>query len=83
MYKKHLNSGSKEDEVKYKLYKNKLTNLLRCAERNYFKFKLNEVKGDIKNTWKILKTIINKKGKNTSNNTTFKCGNAVISGWWV
>ena len=37
-------------EVKYKTYKNKLTNMLRSTGRRYYNYKLNNIKGVMKNT---------------------------------
>ena len=41
---------------KYKCYKNKLTNIIKAAKRNYY---LNKFEADIKQTWQLLKNINN------------------------
>ena len=44
LYKQYLNNKSNETLGKYKKYKNKLTSILRLAEKNYFSNKLLEAK---------------------------------------
>ena len=48
------------NKVKYKQYKNLFKNCLRSAERNYFSKKLMEKTASIKDTWKVINTILNK-----------------------
>ena len=52
---------------KYKTYNNKLTNVIRYAERQYYQDKFELAKGNINKTWQILKTVIN---PNTQNKPT-------------
>ena len=47
-------------EIRYKSYKNRLTNILQHEETQYYSEKLNSVKGHIKSSWRILKNVINK-----------------------
>ena len=58
---------SNEKRLKYKTYKNKLTNLLRVAKRLYFQNQIEINKTNIKQTWRILNNAIgqNKKKKLT------------------
>ena len=58
---------SNEKRLKYKTYKNKLTNLLRVAKRLYFENQIEINKTNIKQTWRILNNAIgqNKKKKLT------------------
>ena len=44
----------------YKSYRNKLTSILRKSEKQYYNQLLIEQKGNVKNIWKILNTIIRK-----------------------
>ena len=48
-----------------KFIKNKLNHSLRIAKRLYYERKLEYVKTNTKNTWKILNEVINKKKKTT------------------
>ena len=61
LYKMFLKSRSKQSEDKYKTYKNKLTTILRKCEKNYNTKLLELNKGNLKETWKLLNSIINKK----------------------
>ena len=58
---KKLLSRTIISETKYKLYKNKLTSILRFSEKSYYSKRLLENKGNAKRIWKILNTVINKK----------------------
>ena len=71
LYKAFLNSNKPESESKYKIYKNKLTTILRKAEKDYYSNKLLEVKGNMKNTWKVLKSVINKSSRNKKPHSSF------------
>ena len=57
--------------MKYKIYKNKLTNILRYCEREYYNKSLELHKKDIKKTWKILNEVINKRCKSNSFSKNF------------
>ena len=50
----------------HKSYRNKLTSILRKGEKQYYNQLLIEQKGNVKNIWKILNTII-RKPKNSYN----------------
>ena len=58
MYRKFVESKLQADEVKYKVYKNKLTKILKAAERHYYSEQLNMHKNNMKATWKILNEVI-------------------------
>ena len=65
LYKQYLHQRSNEKLLKYKTYKNKLTNLLRVAKRLYFENQIEINNTNIKQTWRILNNAIgqNKKKK--------------------
>ena len=54
MYIKSIKTKLKHDDDKYKVYKNKLTKVIKTAERLYYSRVLDEHKSDIKGTWRIL-----------------------------
>ena len=66
LYKRFLKNRTVESEQKYKPYKNKLTNIKRFCGKEYYSNLLDENKNNIKEMWKILNTIINKKSKNSA-----------------
>ena len=49
---------------KYKMYKNKLTNVIHYAERQYYQQKFELAKGNMNKTWQILITVINPNAQN-------------------
>jgi len=59
-------SRSDSDLIKYKKYKNKLTSLLRLAEKEYYDGRFKEIQGDISKTWKVIKSILPKSPKRDS-----------------
>ena len=58
LYKQYLRHRSNEKLLKYKTYKNKLTDLLRVAKRLYFQNQIKFNKTNIKRTWRILNNAI-------------------------
>ena len=71
LYTQFLKSRNPVIESKYKTYKNKLTHSIRIAKRIYFDRRLTDNKSNMKETWKILNSIINKKTAKARLNTTF------------
>ena len=63
---------------KYKRYKNKLTSILRQAEKDYFSKKIFEARDSISKTWSILNRLTKKTGSNESINK-IGIGNTVIN----
>ena len=58
---------------KYKSYRNKLNSVLRLAKSNYYSVLLNQEKNNMRNTWKILNSIIR------SNTNKSKCSEKFVS----
>ena len=64
LYKQYLrNRRSDAQFLKYKKYKNKLTYLLRIAKKRYYEAQIDKNKDNIKLTWKILNSLINRTEK--------------------
>ena len=61
----------------YKRYRNKLNQLLRSAERKHYHDLLNEYKSNIKKSWQVIKSIINKR-KYTPISNKFKDNDKII-----
>ena len=59
LYKKWLKKRTDISLSKYKRYKNKLTDVMRRAEKLYYENRFVELKNDAKNTWKLIKSVIN------------------------
>ena len=49
-----------ESNLKYKKYKNKLTTVIRFAEKNFYAEKFEMAKGNIRKRWLIIKHIANR-----------------------
>ena len=57
LYKTFIKKRSTDSKNKYKSYRNKLTAILRKAERQYYLTKLERVKDNLGKTWRILNSI--------------------------
>ena len=81
LYKRFLKSRSEVAEIRYKSYKNKLTSILRQCEKEYYSNLLEESKQNIKETWKIVNKLLNKKStKNPSYSSEYKNNGSTIPG---
>ena len=60
LYTKYLKVKSVYNEITYKNYKNKLTRILKAAEKKYYSELLIANKSNMRKTWNIIKGIINK-----------------------
>ena len=76
LYKLSLKQCCYEDT--YKIYKNKLTNLLRKVEKDYYQDLLKQNRANLKKSWQIIKQVINK-NKSTLTQTQFKSGDNLIT----
>ncbi len=79
MYKHFLRLRTRESELKYKNYRNKLTTVLRQAENDYYSFKLESLRSDIKGTWKVLRRILNGGGETQFYPKEFKSEGRVVT----
>jgi hypothetical protein len=60
LYRKFLKTQNETNETKYKLYRNKLTHVIRKTKKMYFEKKFQTCKSDIKKTWDTIKELIRK-----------------------
>ena len=72
LYKIWLHSQTPAAESRYKIYKNKLTTILRTAEKEHYSKLLSDAKGNIKDTWKFLNAAMKKKKSSTEFPTHFE-----------
>ena len=63
LYKKYLISRTVKSNERYKLYKNKLTCIIRKAEKQYYKDKFEKCKNDTRNTWAAINDVLRKSKK--------------------
>ena len=80
LYKRYLKSRTKDAEVRYKMYKNKLTAVLRYCEKQYYTDLLQNCKNNIRETWKVLKKVIGNENKKSQYPSEFKKNNNSITG---
>ena len=62
----------------YKVYRNKLNGLLRRAERKHYQLLLQKDQNNLKQSWKIINEVINKK-KNSLNSKEFLINNETVT----
>ena len=58
LYKQYLKHPCSITQSRYKLYRNKLTHLLRAAEKSYVKSYLEGYKGNLRKTWKLINGLL-------------------------
>ena len=68
LYEKFLKQRNSKNEEAYKVYKNLFEKLKKQSKKLYFQNKFKKYENDIKNTWKIMKSII---GKSSVHNDNF------------
>ena len=73
LYKRYLKNRTNANEMKYKIYKNKLTNIKRISEKEYYAKLIENNKNNIKNMWRSLNEIIKKKPQKCDYPEQFKC----------
>ena len=78
LYKRFLKNRTKDNEQKYKAYKNRLINIKRFSQKEYYSNLLEVNKNNIKETWNILNNIINKKAKKSQYPQQFNDSNGNI-----
>ncbi len=77
LYKKYLKNPSTKNCDTYKTYRNKLHSTLRMAKRNYFSDILEKERNNMRNTWKILNSIL--RPKTTASTDKFVSGDVSIT----
>ena len=60
LYRDFIKARTQEAETKYKVYKNKLTTIMRQAKKDYYSALLERNKSNIKETWNTLKKVMGK-----------------------
>ena len=78
LYKQFIKYRCDKNLQRYKTYKNRLTSVLRLAERHYYKQELTKYKSNLKCTWKLLNSVLNKKTKDQPLITCFIQDNKII-----
>ena len=73
-----LKNPSTENTIAYKQFRNRLHTLLRNAEREYYKSRLDDNKSNLRKTWNILKEVINK-SSHCNIPDTFVINNKLVS----
>ena len=60
LYKQLINFPNKQRESRYKIYKNKLTHVIRNAKQTYYENRFEIAKNYMKLTWRLVNEVINK-----------------------
>ena len=67
--KKHTKYLEPDDWLKYKQIRNEIDVDMKTKRNSYFSQKLEQSRGDIKETWRVLNTAVRHKPKTTVNNS--------------
>ena len=73
-----MKSHAEDSENKYKIYINKLNKLIKVVDRDYYQDKFLYSATNIKKTWQIIKTILNK-GNESVITKSFTSGNTIMT----
>ena len=79
LYKRFLSNPNTYNNQKYKTYKNKLTHLLKISKLRYYESKINNTSNNIKQTWKLINEVINKRNSKPKFHSKFQYRNKEIS----
>ena len=80
LYRRFITTRSLSADTKYKRYKNQLTYILRCCEKQHFSTLLEASRNNIKDTWKVINGLLNKKSCKRSYPANFINNGATVSG---
>ena len=61
LYRRYLDHPTNIRKIKYTRYKNTLTSLLRLSKKDYFAHQFEKEKNNIRNTWKVINSVLNNK----------------------
>lgn len=78
LFRRQKESTNPEHEVYYKKYRNRLNGKLHQAEKDHYDKPIKKNQGNLKQSWKILKEVINKK-KNTTSCSRFVINNTITA----
>ncbi len=67
LYKKYIHCPSDSNYHKFKTFRNKLHSLIRKAKRSYYFTHFEQVKNNLRQTWKTINTVIGRTRKQTLN----------------
>ena len=78
LFKRYQKSPTVENKRSYCAYKNLFTTLRRTAEKIYLNNKLDLAKNNLKETWKTIKNVINKKPNDNLFPDSFEYGDKIL-----
>jgi hypothetical protein len=79
LYKIYIKQPNSHNMARYKSYKNKLTSILRAAESNYFRCILESQQKNLKDLWKTLNVLLNRKTKQKNDINRLKLENQTVT----
>ena len=75
LYKKCLEKPNSELYEKYKYYRNKLNRLKKILKKTYYERKFENIKGDLKQTWKLINDLTKRNKQESVKETEFNNNN--------
>ena len=78
LHTRYLRHPTLTAKAEYKVYKNKLTHILRSMERKYYQDELRKSQSNLKKSWVLIKHIINKNKNNKQKTKRFLVNGAYI-----
>ena len=71
LYKSYIKSPNITNKKKFATYRNKLNHLLRLSKKHYIEKKIKESENNMKETWKIINSLLNKSKDNNTKDTDY------------
>ena len=78
LYRDFLRIRTEKAEKKYKLYKNKLTKIIRLSKEAYYSKLMEQSRNNIKATWKVINSLISKNSGKSEFPKSIKKSNDII-----
>lgn len=80
LYREYLKKRDNISENRYKKYKNKLTNILRSAEKLHYRNLVQDASGDVKKMWSVINSVLNRNKRQKTGPSTFIYKGRTVSG---
>ena len=77
LYRLWINNPTTNNRSRYIKYRNKLNTLVKLTEKDYYSCKLKECAGNLRETWKVIRNVLNKSATDTVMSNFVKDGNLI------
>ena len=79
LYRTSIKNKTSEDSKKYRKYKSRLGKIIKKEERKFYAAKIELYKNDLRKSWGVIKSVINKMKGTNKINAKFKINGQVVT----